>query len=93
MESYSDEQVRRILSDEVYLKDLVENAFTFLDFDKSGYLDPSEVKYLVSQYKVLDDVDIKSIIRNFDTNRDGKLGKEEFTRMFRNILEMILNEP
>merc|ERR1712058_171539 len=93
MENHGDEQIRRILSDEVYLTDLVDNAFIFLDFDKSGFLDPSEIKYLVGQYNSLSNVDINSLVKNFDANNDGKLGKEEFRKLFKVVLEMLIQEP
>jgi hypothetical protein len=38
------QKIKSILNNEEYFNDLTNNTFSNLDFDKSGYLNPNDVK-------------------------------------------------
>jgi len=58
-----------------------------MDRNGNGSLDPVEFKYAMRDYGVeLSEIEITQIIKNFDTNRDGKLSFDEFIRAMRGDL-------
>ena len=53
--------------------------FKAMDRNRNGSLDPVEFKYAMRDYGVgLTEPEITAIIKNFDSNKDGKLSFNEF---------------
>jgi Ca2+-binding EF-hand superfamily protein len=60
------------------VKDL-EDVFNSFDSDKSGAIDLQEIKNVASALgSELTDEEMRSIIKNLDSNGDGKISFEEF---------------
>lgn len=58
--------------------------FRAMDRNGSGSLDPVEFKYAMRDYGAdLSEGEITQIVKNFDTNMDGKLSFDEFMRAIR----------
>lgn len=58
--------------------------FRAMDRNGNGSLDPVEFKYAMRDYGVdLSELEITQIVKNFDTNKDGKLSFDEFMRAIR----------
>lgn len=61
--------------------------FRAMDRNRNGSLDPVEFKYAMRDYGVdLSEIEITQIVKNFDTNKDGKLSFDEFIRAMRGDL-------
>jgi Ca2+-binding EF-hand superfamily protein len=55
-----------------------------MDRNRNGSLDPVEFKYAMRDYGIdLSEIEITQIVKNFDTNKDGKLSFDEFIRAIR----------
>ncbi|OMJ80462.1 hypothetical protein SteCoe_19264 [Stentor coeruleus] len=60
-------------------RDEAERFFRDSDLTKDGYLDVSELRcMLIDKGEILDDGEISSLLRDYDTNRDSRLSLEEF---------------
>lgn len=58
--------------------------FRAMDRNRNGSLDPVEFKYAMRDYGIdLSEIEITQIVKNFDTNKDGKLSFDEFIRAIR----------
>lgn len=58
--------------------------FRAMDRNGNGSLDPVEFKYAMRDYGAdLSELEITQIVKNFDTNKDGKLSFDEFIRAIR----------
>ena len=58
--------------------------FRAMDRNGNGSLDPVEFKYAMRDYGAdLSELEITQIVKNFDTNKDGKLSFDEFMRAIR----------
>jgi len=58
-----------------------------MDRNRNGSLDPVEFKYAMRDYGVpLSEAEVSAIVKNFDTNKDGKLSFDEFLRAIRGEL-------
>jgi len=61
--------------------------FKGMDRNRNGSLDPVEFKYAMRDYGVkLTEEEVTAIVKNFDTNKDGKLSFDEFLRAIRGDL-------
>ena len=60
-----------------------ERAFNAFDDDKNGFLDRSELKNAIATVneKLVTEKELDEIMSQFDTNSDGKLSLEEFTKL------------
>lgn len=53
--------------------------FRAMDRNRGGSLDPVEFKYAMRDYGLgLSEIEVQQIVKNFDTNNDGKLSFNEF---------------
>lgn len=60
-------------------RDEAEKFFRDSDLSKDGYLDISELRcVLIDKGEILDDGEVNSLLRDYDTNRDSRLSLEEF---------------
>ncbi|GBG79327.1 hypothetical protein CBR_g29477 [Chara braunii] len=59
------------------------NAFYHFDKDRSGYITADELEAVLTENKIGDKSEIKQIVRECDSNRDGKINYEEFLAMMR----------
>ncbi len=58
-----------------------------MDRNRNGSLDPVAFKYAMRDYGVkLTEEEITAIVKNFDTNKDGKLSFDEFLSAMRGEL-------
>ena len=64
----------RIILTEAYIK----NAFNAIDKDKNGEITLDEIKELYEHDKGMSDEVFKAIVKEVDTNKDGKISFEEF---------------
>ena len=66
---------------------IVDNAFKEADTDKSGFIETNELTVVISKiHKKLDLPEptkevINEYLKQFDTNKDGKISKEEFVKV------------
>jgi calcium-dependent protein kinase len=61
-------------------------AFRFFDKDKSGKLSSEEIKIALGYKNSIDNTNIKAIIEEVDTNKDGLISFEEFKKMMQKAL-------
>jgi len=61
--------------------------FRAIDRNRSKSVDPTEFKYAMRDYGIpVSDIEIKQIVKYFDSNRDGKISFDEFLRAIRGDL-------
>ena len=69
-----------------YRSEELKNKFIELDKDQSGFIEPMEIVEVLKKELVLDGPDeekmAESVIEDFDTNKDGKLDKDEFVNLW-----------
>uniref|UniRef100_A0A0A9F3R0 EF-hand domain-containing protein n=1 Tax=Arundo donax TaxID=35708 RepID=A0A0A9F3R0_ARUDO len=71
--------VRKIGNDEH-----IKKAFSYFDQNKSGYIEIEELREaLADELEGNDDDIINSIIRDVDTDKDGKISFDEFAAMMK----------
>ncbi|XP_022926931.1 calcium-dependent protein kinase 21-like isoform X2 [Cucurbita moschata] len=58
-------------------------AFQFFDMDSSGYITKDELENAMKDYGMGDEVSIKEIISEVDTDNDGRINYQEFCAMMR----------
>ena len=92
----SKEEIETILNDESKLNEIVKAAFESVDTDGSGYIEEAELKVVMTS--VARDIsmtepteqDVAEVLRELDSNRDGKVSQEEFKVLIRQVLELML---
>ena len=66
---------------------IVDNAFMEADTDKSGFIEMNELTVVIAKiHKQLDlpypsQEVMNEYLKQFDTNKDGKISKEEFVKV------------
>ena len=91
--SFDKEQLKNV----EFIKATANGLFAEADTDKSGFIDLAEFSKLLTDFSIQTDIplpsdaEIKEIISNFDSNKDGKFGLEEFTEFIKLIFEIIYN--
>merc|ERR1711958_8230 len=92
----SDEEVKRIeelLTNKKLYKHFSDEAFDQLDADKSGFLEPSEIKQVLEQFGAApSDENVKDVMKDLDTDNNGKIDQSEFAELFKKVLGMMLEE-
>merc|ERR1711898_10404 len=87
------EKIRELVNDESKLKEFSDEAFDQLDDDGSGFLEPTEIKQVLEQFgSSPTDEQLNDVVRDLDKDNNGKIDKEEFMMLFKNVLTMMLAE-
>lgn len=89
--------IRDILADDAKLKKITKAAFDAVDSDKSGYLEPNELEIVMNN--VAKDIgadpptkeEVADVLKELDTNKDGKISMEEFQVLIKQVLEVMAN--
>ncbi|KAF9621650.1 hypothetical protein IFM89_025561 [Coptis chinensis] len=58
-------------------------TFQYFDKDGSGFITRDELKHAMSEYGMGDEATIDEVIRDVDTDNDGKINYEEFVAMMK----------
>lgn len=76
------------------LNNAIDSVFTKYDADKSGTLEYSEIKNLITDAfgklghpREVTDEDVKKFGQAVDKNSDGKVSREELFQIFKQIVE------
>ena len=89
--------LKGLLYDKEKYADFSETAFNKYDLNNNGYIDQNELQNLIDdlskefkeKYDVSEDT-IKAILEKLDTDNDGRISKEEFTKGSRlNLLKEV----
>lgn len=73
----------------------VEQLFNKYDANKNGYLEDTELVHIirdvfshlgVNEKRELTEEDVQKVMKALDTNRDGKVNKEELGQMIRRCM-------
>ena len=89
----SDEKINlknKILSDEYFLP-LVEKTFNTADLDGSGFIERNELEVIIKSIHLSLNIapptqeDIDKEFKRLDTNYDGKISKEEFSVLVKDL--------
>ena len=82
--------VSEILNNESKFANYSESAFEKYDTDKSGYIEQAELKKVIDELAAnfskdtnISEEDVKKVLEQIDTDNDGKISKEEFTKTSR----------
>lgn len=87
---------RELLADPTKLQASIQEIFDQFDTDKSGYIEPKELKTALSDFYVklgikekISDDDYLRILEQYDENKDQKLSTEEFQKLGRTAIELL----
>ena len=91
-------EIQAILRDDRKLHETAKAAFDAVDSDRSGFIDEPELKSVMCS--VANDIgmdqpsdsDVRDVLRDLDTNRDGKISLDEFKVLIRQVLEVMANQ-
>ncbi|GMH24351.1 hypothetical protein Nepgr_026194 [Nepenthes gracilis] len=61
----------------------LSKAFQYFDKDNSGFITRDELEVAMKEYGIADDLTIKEIISEVDSDNDGRINYEEFCNMMR----------
>ena len=92
------DEIKAILRDDRKLHEVAKAAFDAVDADHSGFIDEPELKTVMCS--VANDIgmvqpndsDVRDVLRELDTNRDGRISLEEFKVLIRQVLELMASQ-
>ncbi|XP_073024621.1 calcium-dependent protein kinase 29 [Primulina eburnea] len=64
-------------------EEILYKAFKHFDVDNSGFITRDELRQAMTQYGMGDDATIDEIIKDVDTDNDGRINYDEFAAMMR----------
>ena len=75
---------------EVLKIDKLESAFRYFDINNDGYIDASDIKKDLLRFgkKILNDDDVKKIIKEVEKNENYCISKKDFFNCFNNIIDI-----
>lgn len=91
-------EIQAILRDDRKLHEVAKAAFDAVDVDHSGFIDEPELKTVMCSVAgdigmdQPSDSDVRDVLRELDTNRDGKVSLEEFKVLIRQVLELMASQ-
>lgn len=91
MNSAQKEQIRRQILDESVFGPMVDKTFYDADLDKSGFIEKAELKILLKGIHATlglstpTQSEINSELKRLDLNTDGKISKEEFRTLVKDL--------
>ena len=72
-------------------RQLVQDTFDFFDVDHSGYVDAHELHCALKRYGVdVTEAGAQEVLVHYDTNPDGRLDREEFAQIVRDVASGIV---
>lgn len=93
--SYQD--IKAKINDEKEFSKIVDLAFDAADKDKSGFVERNELKDVMTKAfqefgapSPPTEVDIDEELKKLDTNKDGKISKDEFKILVKDILIVMI---
>lgn len=98
MASATPQEIREILRDDRKLHDIAKAAFDAVDVDRSGFIDEPELRTVMCSVAndigmdTPSDSDVRDVLRELDTNRDGRISLEEFKVLIRQVLELMASQ-
>ncbi|OMJ66381.1 hypothetical protein SteCoe_32507 [Stentor coeruleus] len=91
-------EIQAILRDERKLHEIAKAAFDAVDNDHSGFIDEPELKTVMCSVAgdigmdQPSDSDVRDVLRELDTNRDGRISLDEFKVLIKQVLELMANQ-
>lgn len=88
-------EVKKKINDESVFGPIVNNVFQSADKDNSGFIDQSELKKLLTEISGMlgisppTDKETKDELKRLDINKDGKISKEEFRKLVKELCILI----
>ena len=80
--------IKSLLGNTTEFNQLTSDSFDKYDKDKSGYIEQAELKEVINDVASklnkttnIDEETVKKALESIDTNQDGKISKEEFTKV------------
>lgn len=90
------EEVKKKVLDESVFGPIVDDLFNSSDTDKSGFIDKTELKKLLSELGQLLEIpppteaDVEGELKRLDTNNDGKISKQEFRKLVKELVLLVV---
>lgn len=87
--------IKEILNRPDILQKVTKSAFDAVDKDKSGYLEANELKEVMQNVandigtKAPTDEEVNDVLKELDTNQDGKISLDEFQVLIKQVLEIM----
>ena len=80
--------VKKLLNNKVKFNQVTSSSFDKYDKDKSGYIEQAELKDVINEMASqlnrdtdISEEDVKNVLQAIDTNKDGKISKQEFSNL------------
>lgn len=90
------EEVKKKVLDESVFGPMVDDLFNSADTDKSGFIDRAELKKLLAELgQILEipppsDNDVENELKRLDDNKDGKISKQEFRKLVKELVLLVV---
>lgn len=93
----SRQEIEAILNNEAVFNQVVRSSFESVDKDGSGFIDESELRTVLSgvtkdKGRNFSDSEVSGMLRELDSNRDGRISIEEYKALIRQVLEIMKEE-
>ena len=90
--------IKNLLNDTIHYTQFASNTFDKYDKKKSGYIEQAELKVVINDMAShlnkstnIDEEKVKKALETIDTDKDGKISKEEFIKISREKLLAAFN--